>query len=617
MVPSRSSAARTSAAIEDYAVIGDGHTAALVSRRGSIDWLCIPRFDSASCFSHLLGDPDASRWLITAVSADATVRRRYVDGTNVLESTVTAPTGEIRVVDFMPTGDRRADVVRRIEGVRGTVRVRHELVIRFDYGQIRPWVHREVSHGEEVIIAIAGPDKLVLSGPRLPHAADGRHEDEFEVAAGDRLDFTLTWIPSHHDLPRPIDVDARLRHTLADQRTWSAESEYDGPFADAVVRSLLTLHGLTHVETGGIVAAATTSLPEDFGGQRNWDYRYSWLRDAALTVETIIGTKRADRAGPWRDWLLRAIAGDPEDMQIVYTVDGGRHLPEHELPDLAGYAGSLPVRIGNAAVDQRQADVVGEVLSALAAARDAGLAETTDSWSLQCALAGNLADTWQRPDRGLWEIRGPERHFTHSKVMTWVAFDRMVGAVERHGLDGPADRWRGLRDQVREEVLTKAVDPRRGCFTQHYDTTEVDAALLLLPSVGFVAGDDPRMLATIEAVERDLLRDGLVLRYRTATGVDGVPGDEHPFLACSFWLVSAYARAGRRDDATALMERLVALANDVGLLSEEYDAHHGRMAGNFPQAYSHLALVQAARTLAAVPDGPVARPPGPYQQFAT
>jgi GH15 family glucan-1,4-alpha-glucosidase len=586
--------------IEEYAVIGDRHTAALVSRTGSIDWLCLPRFDSASCFSRLLGDADSSHWAITPVSNDAVARRRYLEDTNVLETTVTTPTGEIQVVDFMPADDRRADLVRRIVGVRGTVRLRHELVIRFDYGQIRPWVHREEAHGHKVIIAVAGPDKVVLSGPRLPRAVDGRHEEEFDVNEGDRLDFTLTWVPSHREVPAPIDVDRRLRETLDDQRAWAADSEYEGPFAPAVVRSLLTLHALTHEDTGGIVAAVTTSLPEDFGGERNWDYRYTWLRDASLTVETIIGTKQADRAAPWRDWLLRAIAGDPEDMQIVYNVDGGRHLPERELPDLAGYAGSRPVRLGNAAVEQRQTDVFGEVLCALASARDAGLAETADSWNLQRALIDNLADTWQRPDRGLWEIRGPQRHFTHSRVMAWAAFDRMVRAVEQHGLDGDVDRWRRLRDDVREEVLAHGIDRRRGCFTQHYDTSEVDAALLLLPAVGFVAGDDPAMLATIEAVEHDLLRDGLVLRYRTSSGVDGVAGDELPFLACSFWLVAAYALAGRVDDATALMERLVGLTNDVGLLSEEYDVDRNRMAGNFPQAYSHLTLVQAARTLASV-----------------
>jgi GH15 family glucan-1,4-alpha-glucosidase len=500
----------------------------------------------------------------------------------------------------MPTGDRRADLVRRIEGVRGTVRLRHELVIRFDYGRIRPWVHRVRAYGEDVIVAVAGPDKLILAGPRLPRSrVDGRHEDVFDVQAGDRLEFSLTWVPSHRGVPEPLDIDSRLLHTLAEQRRWVADCDYDGPFADHVLRSLLTLNGLTHEDTGGIVAAATTSLPEDFGGERNWDYRFSWLRDAALTVEAVIGTNQAERAAPWRDWLLRAIAGDPEDLQVMYTVDGGRHLPEVTLDHFAGYAGSRPVRVGNAAVDQRQTDVVGEVICALAAARDAGLEETPDSWSLQRTLVNGLADTWHQPDHGLWEIRGPQRHFTHSKVMSWAAFDRVVRGVEEHGLDGPVDRWRAARDQVRDEVMTKAVHDTRGCFTQHYDTDEVDAALLLLPSVGFVAGDDPRMLATIEAVEHDLMRDGLVMRYRTATGVDGIQGDEHPFLACSFWLVDAYARAGRIDDATTLMERLVGLANDVGLLSEEYDPHGKRMAGNFPQAYSHLTLVQAARTLAA------------------
>jgi GH15 family glucan-1,4-alpha-glucosidase len=584
--------------IEDYAAIGDGHTVALVARTGSIDWLCVPRFDSPSCFSRLLGDPDGSRWLLTAVDEEATVERRYVEDTNVLETTYTTSTGSVRITDLMPTGDRRADLVRRVECLEGRVQLRHELVIRFDYGRIRPWVHRDRAGGAEAIIAVAGPDKVVLTGPRLPRATDGRHEDEFEVAAGDRLDFVLTWVPSHRPAPEPMDVDSRLQHTLEEQRTWAVDCEYEGPFEEHVIRSLLTLHGLTHEDTGGIVAAATTSLPEDFGGERNWDYRFSWLRDAALTVEAIVGTNRADRAAPWRDWLLRAVAGDPEDLQVMYTVDGGRHLPEVELDHLAGYAGSRPVRIGNAAVEQRQTDVVGEVLAALAAARDAGLAETRDSWRLQRSLIGHLEETWQLPDRGLWEIRGPERHFTHSRVMVWVAFDRMVQAVERHGLDGPVDRWRDLRQQVCDEVLSKGVDAKRGCFTQHYDTSEVDASLLLLPAVGFVRADDPRMVATIDAIESDLMRDGLLLRYRTSSGVDGLEGDEHPFLACSFWLVSAYALGGRVDDATALMQRLVGLTNDVGLLSEEYDVDSRRMAGNFPQAYSHLALVQAARALA-------------------
>ena len=578
-------------------MIGDRRTVALVGPDGSIDWLCLPRFDSPSCLSRLLGDPDSSRWLL-GPEGDATVRRRYVEDTNVLETTFTTADGEVRVTDLMPTGDRRADLLRRVEGVRGKVRMRHELVIRFDYGRIRPWVHREHADGESMIVAIAGPDKLVLRGTRLPRASDGRHVDSFDVGEGDLLDFSLTWVPSYRDLPEPSDTDSLLQRTLSEHSDRAAACEYSGPYRPQVLRSLLTLHALTHEDTGGIVAAATTSLPEDFGGERNWDYRYSWLRDAALTVETVVGTHQPERAAPWRDWLLRTIAGDPEDLQVMYTVDGGRHLPEQTLEHVAGYAGSRPVRIGNAAVDQRQTDAVGEVICALAAARDAGLAETADSWSLQRTLVNQLAETWQRPDHGIWEIRGPQRHFTHSRVMAWAAFDRMVRAVEAHSFDGPVDRWRELRSQVRDEVLARAVDERRGCFIQHYNTTEVDAALLLLPAVGFVAGDDPRMLATINAVEEDLLREGLVLRYRTASGVDGLAGDEHPFLACSFWLVSAYARAGRLEDATALMERLVGLTNEVGLLSEEYDVRGRRMAGNFPQAYSHLTLVQAARDLA-------------------
>ncbi|MBO9520291.1 MAG: glycoside hydrolase family 15 protein [Nocardioidaceae bacterium] len=584
--------------IEDYAIVGDRHTVALVGRNGSVDWLCLPRYDSAACFSHLLGDPDGSRWLLgpDPDHGPVTVERRYVDATTVLESTYTTPTGSVRITDVMPIGDRRADLVRRIEGLTGSVRILHELVVRFDYGTIRPWVHREKRDGEEVIVAVAGPDKIVLAGHRLPGAEDGRHHDELEVKAGERLDFSLTWVPSHRDVPPPLDIDSRIERTIAEQQAWASEYEEDGPYHEAVLRSLHTLRCLTHEDTGGIVAAPTTSLPEDFGGERNWDYRYSWLRDAALAVEAMTGTSRPDRAGPWRDWLLRAVAGDPEDLQIMYTVDGGRHLPETQLDHLAGYARSLPVRIGNAAVDQRQTDVVGEVIGALATARDAGLDETPDSWSLQRSLVNGLAETWDLPDHGIWEIRGPLRHFTHSRMMVWVAFDRAVRAVEEHGLDGPVERWQSLRDAVRAEILEHGVGPS-GAFRQHYETDETDASMLVAAAVGFVSGDDPRMLATIEAVERDLLRDGLVMRYRTQTGVDGLTGDEHPFLACSFWLVDAYARAGRTEDAHALMRRLLALRNDVGLLSEEYDVAGSRMAGNFPQALSHLALVQAARAL--------------------
>ncbi|MFL6155040.1 MAG: glycoside hydrolase family 15 protein [Marmoricola sp.] len=582
--------------IEEYAAIGDQHTVALVGIDGSVDWLCLPRFDSPSCFSALLGDEDGSRWRIGA-TGEYRATRRYLPGSNVLETTITTPDGEVRVTDLMPIGDRRADLIRRVTGVRGTVRLEHVLVIRFDYGEIRPWVHREKGpDGNEVLIAVAGPDKLVLTGPRLPKAVDGRHEDELGIDEGEVLDFTLTWVPSHRPIPPPVDVDERIEHTLQVDRDWLKERS-NGSYTEAVDRSLLTLRSLTHEDTGGIVAAATTSLPEDFGGSRNWDYRYSWLRDAALTVEAMVGSDHPETAEPWREWLLRAIAGDPEDVQIMYAVDGSRHLPELELPHLAGYAASKPVRIGNAAVGQRQSDILGEVLGALSTARDAGLEENSVSWSLQCALLKSLGGSWEQPDHGIWEIRGPQQHFTHSKVMMWVAFDRMVRGVEEHGLEGPVDLWREMRDQIAEQVHERAFDTDRNTFTQHYGTTEVDASLLLLGQVGFVAGDDPRMLGTIAAVEEDLLRDGLLMRYRTSSGVDGLPGDEHPFLACSFWLVSAYARAGRHDDARALMDRLLALGNDVGLFSEEYDTTERRMAGNFPQAFTHLTLIRAARDL--------------------
>jgi GH15 family glucan-1,4-alpha-glucosidase len=494
----------------------------------------------------------------------------------------------------MPTGDERIDVVRRVTGVKGTVRMHHEWVVRFEYGTATPWVRRRHENtAEPVITAVVGPDKLVLRGPRLPHPSDHRHVDDFDVHEGQVLTWSTTWLPSHLRTPGPHRylVDETIDESVA----WVTGLDLsDVPHADVVRRSLLTLHLLTHDETGGIVAAPTTSLPEDFGGERNWDYRYCWLRDAALTITSLISAGATEEARFWRDWLLRSVAGDPADLQIMYAVDGSRRLAEWTVDALPGYAGSRPVRIGNAAVSQRQTDVVGEVMLALEAARDSALGHTDDAWALQRVLVDHLADSWQEKDNGLWEIRGPLQDFTHSRVMVWAAFDRAVKAVERHGLPGDADRWRHLRDQVREEVLTRGYDEARGTFTQHYETTEVDASLLMLPLVGFVDGRDPRMLGTIEAIEQDLMRDGLLLRYRTQTGVDGLSGDEHPFLACSFWLVSAYAAAGRLDDAQALFDRLCALRNDVGLLAEEYDGDHHRMVGNFPQAFSHLTLVQAA-----------------------
>ncbi|MCF6379353.1 glycoside hydrolase family 15 protein [Nocardioides KLBMP 9356] len=583
--------------IEDYALIGDRGTAALVGKDGSIDWLCLPRFDSPACFAALLGTEDNGRWLLAPADEVVSTSRRYVDGTALLETTFTTVDGEVVLLDVMPTGDGRADVVRRLTCTRGTVRIRHDWVVRCDYGLVRPWVTREKAHGNDLIVAVAGPDKIVLRGPRLPRAHDGHHSDEFELSAGEEVTFSTTWVRSWRDVPEPLGFDERIAATTDAQREWSARSPDDVPHADMVRRSLLTLLLMTHEETGGIVAAPTTSLPEDFGGERNWDYRFCWLRDAALTLESLLGAGYAEVAYHWRHWLLRAVAGDPADLQIMYTVDGGRQLPEREVPHLPGYAGSRPVRIGNGAVVQRQNDVLGEVMLALELARQSGLGETRNSWSLQRALVDELADHWDEPDNGLWEIRGPQRHFTHSRVMVWVAFDRAVRAVEEHGLEGPVERWRDLRDRVREEILDKGFDSERGTFTQHYDTREVDASLLIIPLVGFLPGHDPRVLGTIDAVVEDLMADGLLLRYRTETGVDGLAGAEHPFLACSFWLVAALAHAGRRNDAEELMDRLCGLANDVGLLSEEYDAAHGRMAGNFPQAFSHLTLVQAALAL--------------------
>ena len=583
--------------IEDYALIGDRDTAALVGKDGSIDWLCLPRFDSPACFAALLGTEEHGRWLLAPAGPVLATHRRYVDGTALLETTFTTADGELVLLDVMPTGDGRADVVRRLTCTRGTVRVRHDWVVRTDYGKVRPWVRHEEAHGEDVVIAVAGPDKFILRGPRLPHGHHGHHSDEFELSAGAEVTFSTTWVRSWRDIPEPLGFDEPIAATAARQRAWSQRCPDEVPHADLVRRSLLTLLLMTHAETGGIVAAPTTSLPEDFGGERNWDYRFCWLRDAALTLESLLGAGYDTEALAWRGWLLRAVAGDPADLQIMYTVDGGRQLPEMELPHLPGYADSLPVRIGNGAVSQRQNDVLGEVMIALELARRAGLDESANSWALQRALVDDLAEHWDEPDNGLWEIRGPQRHFTHSRVMVWAAFDRAIRGVEEHGLDGPVERWRELRERVREEVLEKGYDEQRGTFTQHYDTTEVDASLLTLPLVGFLPPDDPRVLGTIDAVVEDLMRDGLLLRYRTVSGVDGLSGDEHPFLACSFWLVSTLAAAGRREEAEELMGRLCGLANDVGLLSEEYDVAGARMAGNFPQAFSHLTLVQAALSL--------------------
>lgn len=601
--------------VEDYALVGDCHTAALVGRRGDVAWMCLPRFDSPAAFASLLGTREHGHWTIAPPEdgpAVVSVERRYEGDSFLLRTRWTMDDGGVvDVVDCMPMGDRRADLVRRVVGVEGRVELRQELVIRFGYGAVVPWVRRVGGKGDlaKGLLASAGPDAVLLrTTGKLPKARGRTHVGKIKVAAGEVVDTVLTWYPSHREPPAPMAVGDRLESTRRWWQEWADRG--DGPaakgtYAAAVTRSLLVLRALTHEDTGGIVAAATTSLPEMPGGTRNWDYRFCWLRDAALTLEALIEHGYVEEAREWRGWLLRAIAGDPEDLQIMYGVDGARDLPERELDHLPGFGGARPVRIGNGAVHQYQADVLGEVMVALDAARRAGLAEDEFSWPMQRALLDFVVAHSSRRDSGIWEMRGPEQYYVHSRVMVWAALDRGVRAVRERGLDGPAEQWAALRDQVRAEVLERGVDhgtperPGRGCFVQHYGTTEVDASLLQLPQVGFVEPDHPAMAATVAAVESDLVPDGLVIRYRTEASSDGLPPGEHPFLACSFWLVEQYARSGRAQDGHALMRRLVGLSNDVGLLSEEYDVHEGHQLGNTPQALSHLALVRAADALAA------------------
>ncbi|MFJ6533457.1 glycoside hydrolase family 15 protein [Microbacterium sp. NPDC091662] len=591
----------TSARIEDYALLSNCRTAALVSCGGSIDWLCLPRLDSASTFAAILGDESHGRWLLRPTDPDAVSTRRYDRETFVLVTRWESGGAVAEVHDFMPIGldpdaaIRRTDLIRRVVGVRGSMSFEQLLSIRFDYARVMPWVRQLGSAGDPCLVAMGGPDAVALRGAPLT-AIDHQHRGELTVTAGEVRDLQLTWFPSHLDLPQTLDVDKELEATKAWWQDWADRIAHDGPHRDEVVRSLLILRALTNHETGGIAAAATMALPEEIGGVRNWDYRYVWLRDAALTLEALLAHGFVGVAGQWREWLLRAVAGDPADLQIMYGPAGERDLPERVLPNLPGYEGSTPVRIGNGAADQYQADVVGEVLVTLSAARAAGLNESGFSWPLERELLRFASEQIERPDQGLWEIRGEPRHFTHSRVMMWAAFDRAVLAVERYGLDGPVERWRGLRDRMREEIDRNGVVD--GHFVQHYETTEVDASLLLLPQVGYCRPDDPRMLATVERIEQTLITDGLVRRYRTGTGVDGLSGSEGAFLACSFWLVEQYALTGRREQAHALMERLCGLANDVGMLSEEYDPVGGRQLGNTPQAFSHLALVRAADALA-------------------
>jgi GH15 family glucan-1,4-alpha-glucosidase len=581
--------------IEDYAVLGDGHTAALVSRRGSVDWLCLPRFDSDACFAALLGTPDHGRWLLT-VPDSTEVTRRYRGDSFVLETTYRGPRGTAVVTEAMPLGDGRADIVRRLECTHGQVEVEHEWVVRFGYGRVRPWVRRvSDDEGCETIRAVAGPDSLVLRGDRLPRPDEHRHRDRFTLRAGESVELSLTWVHSWEPVPPRLTVPDRVDATAVLWGLWARGCTYDGPHREAVVRSLLVLRLLSDITTGGIVAAPTTSLPESFGGERNWDYRFCWLRDAALTLEALLEQGFRQEATQWRDWLVRAVAGDPKDLQIMYRVDGGRRLPEMELAHLPGYAGSRPVRLGNAAVGQVQHDVLGEVMSALALARDAGLSETDDTWALQRLLVDDLARTWREPDRGIWEVRGTPRHFTHSKVMAWAALDRAIRAVETHGLPGPVARWRRVREEIRTDVLAHGWSPERGTFVQHYGARHTDASLLQVVQVGFVPADGPHARGTITAVREELeVAPGLLLRYRTDRTDDGLQGAEAPFLACSFWLADVLARADDVAGATEVLDALVPLANDVGMLAEQYDPVARRMVGNVPQALSHLALVQAA-----------------------
>ncbi|HET7568361.1 MAG TPA: glycoside hydrolase family 15 protein [Gaiellaceae bacterium] len=592
--------------IEDYALLGDLQTAALVERGGSIDWLCFPRFDSGACFAALLGGPENGRWLLAPPDGGATSARRYLHDTLVLETTWRTASGAARVLDFMPPRGKAPDVVRIVEGLEGRVAFRSELAIRFDYGRVVPWVRRL----DGARVAVAGPDALCFRTPAHTHGENMRTISEFAVDEGERVPFVLTWFPSHEPPPEAIEPELALAETEYFWREWCGEADGDLPaeWSALIRRSLIVLKALTYAPTGGIVAAPTTSLPEWIGSVRNWDYRYCWLRDATLTLLALLHGGHADEALAWRRWLLRAVAGDPADVQIMYGVAGERRLTEYEVPWLAGYEGSAPVRVGNQASEQLQLDVYGEVMDALYQARTHGLALDEDAWRIQTALLSHLEDAWREPDEGIWEIRGERRHFVHSKAMAWVAFDRAVRTVETQGLDGPAERWRALRDEIHADVCAHGWSEELGSFTQSYGSTELDASLLLLPLVGFLPADDPRVRGTVEAIERELLQDGFVLRYRTKqAGVDGLPPGEGVFLPCSFWLVDCYELLGRHDDAHGLFERLVGLANDLGLLSEEYDPAAGRLLGNFPQAFTHLALVNSAFNVAPHLPSPMAR----------
>ena len=589
------------ARIEDYALLGDCETAALVSRDGSIDWLCWPRFDSGACFAALLGDVQNGRWQI-APEGNFRVRRQYREGTLVLETEFETDTGAITLMDFMPPRGQNSDLVRLIQGKRGCVDVKMELMIRFDYGRTIPWIRRE----DGTTVAIAGPHMLALRSTAPFHGENLKTVSRFAVKEGDSVSFQLSYGPSYLSVPEPVDTDQALVETEDWWRKWSSRCTYNGPWADAVRRSLITLKALTYQRTGGVLAAATTSLPEALGGSRNWDYRFCWLRDATFTLFALMEAGYYDEARDWRNWLVRIVAGSPDQVQILYGVAGERQFIEWEVPWLCGYQGSRPVRVGNAAAGQLQLDVYGEIADVLHQARVGGVREYEPAVELQRALTDHLEQTWKDPDHGIWEFRGEPRHFTHSKVMAWVAFDRMIRSNEQFGIGGPVDRWRTVRDQIHAEVCNRAFDKTLGSFVQSYGSKEVDASLLLIPIVGFLPASDPRVLGTVRQIENDLLWNGFVKRYNTSGANDGLPAGEGAFLACTFWLADNYILLGRYAEARALLARLLGLRNDVGLLAEEYEPERRCLIGNFPQALSHVALVNTVLNLGRA-DSPLER----------
>ncbi|HEX5077870.1 MAG TPA: glycoside hydrolase family 15 protein, partial [Geminicoccaceae bacterium] len=585
--------------IESYGFIGNMVSGALVGQDGSIDWLCLPRFDSDACFAALLGTPEHGRWLIAPQGGVRRASRRYRPGTAILETTFETDEGAVRVIDFMPRTEdvEHVDVIRIVQGVRGQVRMRSELIVRFGYGKIVPWVRRR----DFGISAIAGPDALELRTPVELHGENFTTVGEFSVGEGASVPFMLDYHPSHLPPAPAADCVVSLAETERFWTDWSGRCHYGdhapARWRDAVVRSLITLKCLSYRPTGGIIAAPTTSLPERLGGVRNWDYRFCWIRDATLTLYALLNSGYRGEAQAWREWLVRAAAGRPAELQAIYGIAGERRLTELELPWLPGYAESRPVRIGNAAFEQLQIDVFGELMDAAHVGRKFELEPNLEAWRVQKALLDHLARIWQEPDEGIWEVRGPRRHFTHSKVMAWVAFDRSVKAVEAHGLSGPVEDWRRIRAEIRADICAHGFDAAKNSFVQYYGGEGVDAALLLIPQVGFLPPGDRRVLGTVAAIERELMVDGLVLRYRTDENVDGLPEGEGAFLACSFWLADVYAMLGRRDDAEQLFEHLLSFRNDLGLLAEEYDPRAKRQLGNFPQGFSHIALVNTAHNL--------------------